>query len=170
MSEFFLPVNSSNAVSVVPPEDQIMESTWFGCQALVGYNRISSWGTHAIVTNTGVAFNTPAGFPLKPEGGPMFLKWGEGYSMTSLGKLGMNFVLGGITFKLIRNEQKESREDFKARGQDFIAKFRPLFIEQKIKWIEEHRGDADKKTRKHIKAAEKMINKMIKQEKKRLSK
>ena len=84
---------------MVPEGDVILESTWFGCQALVGYNKVASWGTHSILTNNGIAYMHP---DYSQKGNPTVMKytpWGEGYSIQSLGRFGMSMSIQGITFK-----------------------------------------------------------------------
>jgi hypothetical protein len=163
-------VEKTNLKQIIPPNDVILESTWFGCQALVGYNKVASWGTHVLLTNNGVAYMHP---DYSQKGHPTVMKynrWGEGYSIQSLGKFGMSMSIQGITFKPVRNEAIETKDQFEARCKYYVATFRPILIHKKIEWIEANRATADKKMKKHIRASEKMVNKMVGQEQKRLAK
>jgi hypothetical protein len=155
---------------VVPTEDVVLESTWCGCEAEMDYRRKASWGSHTIITNNGIAFLAPqSSMPGVPTI-PTYFPWGEAFSIQISPRLGMRFEISFFTLRLIHMPQRETKAEFDERNDYFIARFRPILIEKKTEWIKQNRGTPDRVMQRHIKASERMISKMKKQEKKRISK
>ena len=101
---------------------------------------------------------------------PTYFPWGEAFSIQNLPRIGMRLVIDVFTLRLIHMPDRETKMDFDARSEEFVARFQPILIEKKTEWITQRRATADRILLRHIKASEKVIKKMKMQEKKRLAK
>ncbi len=75
----------------------------------------------------------------------------------------------GFTYEFFRFKEVESPEDFKKRKKEFVARFRPILIEKKEKWLEKNQNTNDKSIKRKIKLTNKGLAKLKKYELKRLS-
>lgn len=106
------------------------------------------------------------------KGNPMISDYTRWDDVDSIIKITRRTVINvkGFTYEFFRFKEDESTEDFKKRKQEFVARFRPILIEKKEKWLEENQNTDGKSTKRKIKLTNKGLAKLKRYELKRLSK
>ena len=99
-----------------------------------------------------------------------FTEWGQVDSIIRVGKLRMVVNIKGFVYELFRMKEIESSEDFHIRRDAFLARFRPVLIRNKERWLDENKNTTDKRMKKYIKQSYKILENMKIKEAKRLSK
>ncbi|MHA2008926.1 MAG: hypothetical protein ACXABO_12265 [Promethearchaeota archaeon] len=180
MSDIYVPIDYSDVKSVIPPGEDIIYSTLCNCSTGVYKSptktKIIKWTSHVLITPNGIAY-VKADFKKKKNPPTKeYSSWDDVFSIVSMGRLGMGFVIDEMAFHLAREENFETKEKFSERSREFIAKFRPLLIEKKERWLEQNPINTEldkkqqKKQMKERKVVESLIYKMRDMEKKRLAK
>lgn len=173
MAEIYVPIDFSDIKNVIPPGEDIIYSTL--CQGTHSQNlgtktKTWKWISHCLMTKNGVAYTFPSLQKKKEPPQKIYSKWEDILAIASAGKFGVGFTLSLITsYKLVRNENFETKEKFKERSKAFVAKFRPLVIKKQEEWLEANRNNPEVRKR-DIKITEKSIRKMKGWEQKRLAK
>ncbi|UCC19314.1 MAG: hypothetical protein JSV62_14610 [Promethearchaeota archaeon] len=176
MSDIYVPIDFSDLKSVIPPGEDIIYSTLARGETPIGTTITGSkvkyvkYISHILMTPNGVAYTVPTKKPKKEPPVKRYTPWGEIHGIASAGKLGTGFSISlTLPFKLVREENFETKESFEKRSKEFVAKFRPLIIEKKEEWLRQNRNNPEIKKR-EIKMAEKVLAKMKSWENKRLAK
>ena len=173
MSDIYVPIDFSDLKSVIPPGEDIIYSTLcngFTSVRLVRKTRTYNWNTHLLMTPNGIAYYMPDTTKKKAPLLPMYSTWDEIFAIMGMGKLGCGFsMINGLSFKLLREANFETKDNFKERSREFVVKFRPLLIKKKEQWLELNRNNPEIKKSK-IKSMEASLAEMKSLEKKRIAK
>lgn len=173
MSDIYVPIDFSDIKNKIPPGEDIIYSTLckgFTSQTVGTKTKTWRWISHVLMTPNGVAYTFPNMKKKKAPPLQIYSVWDEIHSIASAGKLGAGFQLSRFSsFKLVREENFETKEKFKERSKEFIAKFRPLIIKKKEQWLELNRNNPEIK-KKIIKNMENAIAKLKAMENKRIAK
>lgn len=169
INDFLIPIEYSNLKSTIQAGDEIIYSTL--CKGnVIHANKTYNWISHILITNSGVAHMYP---DIYTKGNPInsdFTEWGQVDSIVKLGKIRLVMNMKGFVYDLFRIKEAESSENFQIRRKEFLARFRPMLIEKKEKWLNENKNTTDKKIKKYIKQSYKVLENLKKKEEKRLSK
>ncbi len=172
MSGIYVPIDYSDIKNVIPPGEDIIYSTLcigFTLQSLGTKTKTYRWASHVLMTPNGVAYTFPDMTKRKAPPKQVYSSWDKFDTIVSKGKSSVGINARFVEFRLVREENYESKEKFKDRLKEFIAKFRPLLIKKKEQWLELNRDNPEIKKR-SIKRAERSILWMKKAENKRLAK
>ena len=173
ISDIYVPIDFSDVKSKIPPGEDIIYSTLCkgtASQTIGNKSIMWTWISHVLMTPNGLAYTLPDKTKKKAPPIQVYSPWEEIFAIVSAGKLGTGITLSKYTsFKLIREEHFETKEKFKERSKEFVAKFRPLLMEKREKWLELNRNNPEIKKR-VIKWHEKSLAKMRSYESKRLKK
>ncbi len=151
MSDFYVPINISDLHTIIPSGEQIIYSTLCKCATVetsVRKTKITKWNSHVLFTNNGVAYNKADSHKKKAPFTKMYSRWEDVQGMILIG--GKGFLLNTMMdFKLMREENLETNEQFIKRTREFLLKYPPFIIEKKERWLEENRDNPEiKKNRK----------------------
>lgn len=151
----------------VPEGDEIVYSTL--CKGNIIYgNKTYNWVSHILISNNGIAHVYP---DVYTKGNPIFSDYTLWDDVDSIIKITRRTIINvkGFTYEFFRFKEVESPEDFKKRKKEFVARFRPILIEKKEKWLEKNQNTNDKSIKRKIKLTNKGLAKLKKYELKRLS-
>ena len=173
MSDIYVPIDFSDIKNKIPPGEDIIYSTLCkGYTSMYIGTKIKKWNwiSHVLMTPNGVAYTFPNTTNRKAPPLQIYSTWDEILAIVSMGKFVAGFSLSFTTsFKLVREENFETKEKFNERSKEFIAKFRPLLIKKKDQWLELNRNNPEIQKR-TIKTVEKALAKMKAWENKRIAK
>lgn len=165
MAEIYVPIDFSDICKSIPHGEDIIYSTL--CQGFATGGRVNTfkWISHVLMTAKGVAYTVPMSGTLIQ----VYQHWEKIFGIVSSGRLGTGFAPSRLlTFKLVSDENFETKKKFLERSKKFAAKFRPISIKRKEEWLEINQSNQELK--KQIKSVEKSLNNMRIKEKKRLAK
>ena len=169
MSEIIVPVDYSNVSNVIPPGEDIIYSSI--AKASTTYIKTTIfWETHILFTSNGIAFSRPENWnkPKKSDVLNVYYSWHKVSGMSMVRMLGgAGFGVDKINMNIIGPKDDLPKDQRKERAEAFIAKYRPLLIEKKVKYLNELQQDP-KKNKKQIKTQQKELIKLRKLEEKRL--
>ncbi|MFX1275513.1 MAG: hypothetical protein ACFFBP_06560 [Promethearchaeota archaeon] len=169
MSNIYLPINASDVKDVIPIGEDIIYSTLALGYEYLG-NREARWSTQLLITPNGIAFKVRSDSGLVNR----YYYWHEIQTIINYGKFGPAiFVykrkLSNLSVALARNENIETKEEFKERLGEFLDIFRPILIEKKQQWLEKAYNDPEV-SQKAFNQCQKDFIDLIKKEKKRSKK
>ena len=124
MSHFFVPIDHSKAVELVPEDEEIVYSTL--CHVEFNMKMREYWESHVLITNRSVVF-TKGKFsdPIQLY----YLPWS---TIKFLGNA--KFDSATYKFRLKRDVLLETNEQFLERSQDFKLLIKPIKEEGKKYW------------------------------------
>jgi hypothetical protein len=164
MSDIYVPIDLTDVGSIIPPNEPIVYSTLFEISRNyqdVGRRYHAKWTSHVLLTKNGIAFTDNVYKKLE------YRSWHRVDGMLITG--GTGFYLSVYTFKLTRDTNTETKENYERRRREFLVKITPLIIENTEKWLElgvdnpdlKEWKDRDKK--KQVQSRQKHFNKIINQ-------
>ena len=159
MSDFFVSIEFTDLQYILPPGEQIIYSTFCQCNtSKTTYNKTKflKWNTHVLFSNNYVAYNQPDSFKKNPKYQQKYDRLEEVQGMISMGGARFTLSRGLMGFKLLRDKNLETKEQFTERSREFILKFSLFIIEKKEHWLEENRDNPEIK-KKLIKGMESSI-------------
>ncbi|MHA1239588.1 MAG: hypothetical protein ACTSQU_02230 [Promethearchaeota archaeon] len=149
MSDFYIPIEISDLQYILPPGEQIVYSTLCRCalvKTIGNKTQVLKWNTHVLFTNNYVAYNKPDSFKKNSSYQQKYSRWEDVQGMILIG--GKGFVLNAtMDFKLMRDINLETEEQFIKRTREFLLKYPPFIIEKKERWLEENRDNPEIKKR-----------------------
>jgi len=132
MSDFYVPIDFSDLQYIIPSGEQIIYSTLCKCASVETSGtktKITRWKSHVLFTNNGVAYKRAGSIKNR------YIPWVDVHGMILIG--GKGFMVNNIDFKLMRDPNLETNEQFIKRTREFLLKYPPLIIEKKERWLEE---------------------------------
>ena len=117
--EIYVPIDSSNAKEVIPPDAEIIYSTMMSGEYTFGPLK-ETWMSHVLITTRGVAFSRPTTTGTVPP--PVyFAPWSTVMDPVK-GRLSIRIsALAFYYFKLSRDPNSETKEDFNFRFKHLEA-------------------------------------------------
>ena len=124
MSHFFVPINHSKAVEMVTNDEEIVYSTL--CRVETYIEEKDYWESHVLITNRSIIFtkgkfNNPVHL--------YYLPWSD---IKLLGRA--KFSSSTYSFKLKRDVDLETEEEFLERSEAFKSFIKPIKEEGKKYW------------------------------------
>jgi hypothetical protein len=124
VSHFFVPIDHSKAVELVPEDEEIMYSTL--CHVEFNINKREYWESHVLITNRSIIFSKGKfNDPIQLY----YLPWSE---IKFLGNA--KFDSASYKFKLKRDILLETNEQFLERSKVFKSYIKPIKEEGKRYW------------------------------------
>ncbi len=117
MPDIYVPIDYSNAKEKIPPGEDIVYSTLtIVTKGPASYSR--KWTSHVLMTTKGITYTIPL---RKSAPQVIYHSWNGIY-----GIMRKNFQIGGTHFKLVRDPNYESKENFKVRIKQFSSTIKPI--------------------------------------------
>jgi len=160
MPEGLVPIDYSNLRDVIPPGEDILYSTLCAAKTMnIGIDTVNvknyksySWKTHALLTETGIAFTYPKKINYKAKelkNNPnlqdnQFVPWENTLGIAKVkkrGRISLCDIKGKINYSpwlyLVRFTDEESKKQYDERMENFLRKFVPIQKSKREKLEEE---------------------------------
>ena len=140
MAEIYVPIESSDLRSRIPPDEQIIYSTMLHGSITFG-NRRTTWNTHALMTNKGI--HSYMARALQKQLDYHFMDW------IYVKRIGGGTIMFNLndTYSFARVDQFETKEDFKVRKKNMGATLYPVILNRCQNWLNENSNNPDVKGR-----------------------
>ena len=148
MSDIYVPIDSSDLKSVIPPGEDIIYSTLCkGIATVAEFNKrtTTNWITHVLFTQNGVAWVKPH-YTKKKEPSTLHYTPLEYIDYLFYDRI-PSFQIKPARLYLKRVDSFETKENFRERSANFLPKFAPLIIEKKEQWLQEYGDNPEVKKR-----------------------
>ncbi len=165
MTDIYIPIEATDLRKIIPGGEEILYSAYFNGTTLFK-NKHYSWASHILITPKGVAFQYPNVYKRKNPIQNEYHAW-YNFTLDEGTILLRHFSI--FTFKLMKIDKSETKNERKARNVEFLHKFEGYRFDSSMEHLEELRNNPDTK-KKELKQYEKYIDSMLKAKEKRKAK
>ncbi len=151
MAEIYVPIESSDLKTRIPPDEQIIYSTMLHGSITFG-NRRTTWNTHALMTNKGI--HSHMARAMQKQLDYHFMDW------IYVKRIGGGTIMFNLndTYSFARVEQFETKEKFKERKKTMGASLWPVILKRCQEWLNENSNNPNVKNR-LVKGVQKRLGK-----------